>query len=93
MNGTTRKQQNMQGQKRVDCLKVDKRRKWVRYLTNHKDITMTEAYNSERLHNMDIIHGKIHHNAEASIMMTVNPKKEWMACKKTHYLSLGSCNT
>jgi len=93
MNGTTKKQQNTQGQKRVDCLKVDKRRKWVRYLTDRKDITTTETYNSERLkriktEHMDIINGKINHNVEASITnMIVNPNEEWLARKKTHYLS------
>ena len=30
LNGTTKKQLNTQGQERVDCLKVEKRRKWVR---------------------------------------------------------------
>ena len=93
MNGTTKKQQNTQGQKRFDCLKVDKRRKWVRYLTDRKDITTTETYNSERLkriktEHMDIINGKINHNVEASITnMIINPNEEWLARKKTHYLS------
>jgi hypothetical protein len=49
MNGTTKKQQNTQGQERVNCLKIDKRRKWVRYLTQQKEITMTDTYNNERL--------------------------------------------
>ena len=93
MNGTTKKQQNTQGQNRVDCLKVDKRRKWVRYLTDRKYITTTETYNSERLkriktEHMDIINGKINHNVEASITnMIINPNEEWLARKKTHYLS------
>jgi hypothetical protein len=30
---------------------------------------------------------------EASITnMIINPNEEWMACKKTQYLSWGSCN-
>ncbi len=33
LKGTTKKQQNTQGQERVNCLKIDKRRKWVRCLT------------------------------------------------------------
>ena len=93
MNGTTNKQQNTQGQERVSCLKIDKRRNWVRYLTDRKDITMTDTYNSESLiriktENMDIINGKIHQDVEASITsMVINPNEEWMERKKTHYLS------
>ena len=49
MNGTTKKQQNTQGQERVNCLKVEKRRKWVRYLTDQKEITTRETYNNEKL--------------------------------------------
>jgi hypothetical protein len=83
MNGTTKKQQNTQGQERVNCLKIDKRSNWVRYLTDQKDITMTDTYNSESLiriktENMDIINGKIHQDLEASITsMVINPNKEW----------------
>jgi hypothetical protein len=93
MNGTTKKQQNTQGQERVNCLKVEKRRKWVRYLTDRKEITTRETYNNEKLkriktEHMDIMNGKIHHDVEASITnMIINPNEEWMARKKTHYLS------
>jgi hypothetical protein len=93
MNGTTKKQQNTQGQERVNCLKIDKRRNWVGYLTDQKDITMTDTYNSESLIRikteiMDIINRKIHQDVEASITsMVINPNEEWMDCKKTHYLS------
>jgi len=72
---------------------IQKKRKWVKYLTDRKDITMTETYNSERLKRikteyMDIINGKINHNVEASITnMIINPNEEWLARKKTHYLS------
>jgi hypothetical protein len=48
LNGTTKKQQNTQGQERVNCQKKDKRCKWVRYLTQQKEITMTDTYNNER---------------------------------------------
>jgi hypothetical protein len=41
--------QNTQGQERVNCLKIDKRCKWVRYRTQQKEITMTDTYNNERL--------------------------------------------
>ena len=33
LNGTTKKQLNTQGQERVDCLEVEKRRKWVRSIS------------------------------------------------------------
>jgi hypothetical protein len=93
MNGTTKKQQNTQGQERVNCLKIDKRSKCVRYLTQQKEITMTDTYNNERLtrikeENINIIKGKIHQDVEASITnMILNPNKEWLARKKTHHLT------
>jgi hypothetical protein len=93
MNGTTKKQQNTQGQERVNCLKIDKRGKWVRYPTQQKEITMIDTYNNERLtrikeENINIIKGKIHLDVEASITnMIMNPNEEWLACKKTHHLT------
>jgi hypothetical protein len=93
LNGTTKKQQNTQGQERVNCLKIDKRRKWVRYLTKQKEITMTDTYNNERLkrikeENINVIKGKINPDVEASITnMIMNPNKECLARKKTHHLS------
>jgi hypothetical protein len=89
-----KKQQKTQGQERVDCLKIDKRRKWVRYLTQQKEITITDTYNNERLkrikeENINVIKGKIHLvDVEASITnMIMNPNKEWLACKKTLHLT------
>jgi hypothetical protein len=63
LNGTTKKQHNTQGQERVNCLKTDKRHKWVRYLTQQKEITTTDTYNNERLkrikkENINVIKGK-----------------------------------
>jgi hypothetical protein len=93
LNGITKKQQNTQGQERVNCLKIDKRRIWVRYLTQQKEITMTDTYNNERLkrikeENIIIIKGNIHQDVESSITnMIINPNEEWMARKKTHYLT------
>jgi hypothetical protein len=93
LNGNTKKQQNTQGQERVNCLKIDKRRKWMRYLTQQKEITMTDTYNNERLkrikeENINIINGNIYQDVESSITnMIMNPNKEWMARKKTHYLT------
>jgi hypothetical protein len=86
-------EQNTQGQERVNCLKIDKRCKWVRYLTQQKEITMTDTYNNERLtrikeENINIIKGKIHLDVEASITnMIMNPNEEWLARKKTHHLT------
>jgi hypothetical protein len=97
MNGTIKKQQNTQGQERVNCLNIDKRHKWVRYLTQQKAITMTDTYNNERLtrikaENTNIIKGKIHLDVEASITnMIMDPNKEWLACKKTHHLTEQIC--
>ncbi len=75
MNGTTKKQQNTQGQERVNCLKIDKRRNWVRYLTNQKDITLTDTYNSESLIR---IKKKIWTSlTERSIKMWKHPLRAW----------------
>jgi hypothetical protein len=49
INGTTKRQQNRQGCKRVDCLKIEKRHKWVTCLTKQKELTMTDTYNKKRL--------------------------------------------
>ncbi len=70
INGTTKKQQNTQGQERVNCLKIDNRCKWVRYLSQQKEITITDTYNNERLtrikeENINIIKGKIHLDVES----------------------------
>ena len=87
------KQQKTQGQERVNCLKIDKRCKWVRYLTQQKEITMTDTYNNERLtrikeEKINIIKGKIHLDVEASITnMIMNPNEECLARKKTHHLT------
>jgi hypothetical protein len=54
---------------------------------------MTDTYNNERLKRIkeeiiNIIKRNIHQDVESSIMnMIMNPNKEWMACKKTHYLT------
>jgi hypothetical protein len=93
LNGTTKKQQNTQGQERVNCLKIDKRCKWVRYLTQQKEITMTDTCNNERLkrikeENIHIVKGNIHQDVESSITnMLMNPNKEWMARNKSYYLT------
>ncbi len=56
--------------------------KWVRYLTQQKEITMTDRYNNKRLtrikeENINIIKRKTHLDVEASITnMIMNPNKE-----------------
>jgi hypothetical protein len=47
INSTTRRQQNIQGHERVNCLKIVKRHKWVTYLTKQKELTMTDTYNKD----------------------------------------------
>jgi hypothetical protein len=90
LNGTTKKQQKTHGQERDNCQKIDKRHKWVRYLTQQKEITMTDTYNNERLkrikgENINVIKGIIHLDVEASITnMIMNPNKSgWHARKPT----------
>ncbi len=36
LDGTTKRQQNRKQHKRVNCLKIEKRHKWVTYLTKQK---------------------------------------------------------
>jgi hypothetical protein len=88
LNGTTKKQQNTQGQEKFNCLKIDKRCKWVRYLTQQKEITMADTYNNERLKRIkeeikNTIKGNIHQDVESSITnMIMNPNKGWMAMQE-----------
>jgi len=49
LDGTTKRQQNSQQHERVNCLKIEKRHKWVTYLTKQKELTMNDTYNKERL--------------------------------------------
>jgi hypothetical protein len=54
---------------------------------------MTDTYNNERLtrikeENINIIKGKIILDVKVSITnMIMNPKEEWLTCKKTHHLT------
>jgi hypothetical protein len=47
--GTTKRKQNSQQHERVNCLKIEKRHKWVTYLTKQKELAMKDTYNKERL--------------------------------------------
>jgi hypothetical protein len=49
IDGSTKKQPNKQGHKRVDCLKIEKRHKWVTYLIKQQELTITGTYNKDRL--------------------------------------------
>jgi len=49
INSSTKKQPNKQGHKRVDCLKIEKRHKWVTYLIKQQELTITDTYNKDRL--------------------------------------------
>jgi hypothetical protein len=43
------KQPDKQGHNRVDCLKIEKRHKWVTYLIKQQELTITDTYNKDRL--------------------------------------------
>ncbi len=47
LDGTTKRQQNSQQHERVNCLKIEKRHKWVTYLTKSKGLTIKDTYNKE----------------------------------------------
>jgi len=44
INGSTNKQPNKQGHKQVNCLKIEKRHKWVTYLIKQQELTITDTY-------------------------------------------------
>jgi hypothetical protein len=46
-HGSTKKQIHTQGQERVNCLKIDKRDNWVKYLTQQCKNTSSEQYNKK----------------------------------------------
>ena len=77
IDGSTKKEPNKQGHKRVDCLKIEKRQKWVTYLIKQQE-------------QKEIIYGHICHRDVAGSISTMllNPNKKWMERKKAHYLTL-----
>jgi hypothetical protein len=94
INGSTKKQPNKQGHDRVDCLKIEKRHKWVTYLIKQQELTITDTYNKDRLRRIKnkqekIIYGHIcHRDVAGSIStMVLNPNKKWMEHKTSHYLA------
>ena len=94
LDGTTKRQQNSQQHERVNCLKIEKRHKWVTYLTKQKELTMKDTYNKERLRRIkkkqeQIVNGHICHRDVAGSISTMllNPNKKWMERKKDHYLT------
>jgi hypothetical protein len=66
IDGSTKKKPNKQGHKRGDCLKIEKRHKWVTYLIKQQELTITNTYNKDRLKKIknkqkEIIYGHICH--------------------------------
>jgi hypothetical protein len=47
LDGITKRQQNSQQHERVNCLNIEKRHKWVTYLTKQKELLMKDTYNKE----------------------------------------------
>ena len=94
IDGSTKKQPNKQGHNRVDCLKIEKRHKWVTYLIKQQELTITNTYNKDRLKRIknkqkQIIYGHICHRDVAGSISTMllNPNKKWTERKKSQYLS------
>jgi hypothetical protein len=94
INGSTKKQPNKQGHNRVECLKIEKRHKWVSYLIKQQELTITDTYNKDRLKRIknkqeQIIYGHICHRDVAGSISTMllNPNKKWMKHKISHYLA------
>jgi hypothetical protein len=94
IDGSTKRQPNKQGHKRVDCLKIEKRHKWVNHLIKQQELTFTEKYNKYRLGRIkdkqeQLIYGHICHRDVAGSISTMllNPNKIWAKRKKSHYLT------
>ena len=94
IDGSTEKQPNKQGHKRVECLKIEKRHKWVTYLIKQQELTITDTYNKDRLKRIknkqeQIIYEHICHRDVAGSISTMllNPNKKWMKRKISHYLA------
>jgi len=94
IEGSTKKQPNKQGHKWVDCLKIEKRHKWVTYLIKQQELTITDTYDKDRLRRIknkqeQIIYGhNCHRDVAGSIStMLLNPSKKWMERKISHYLA------
>ena len=94
INGSTKKQPNKKGHDRVDCLKIEKRHKWVTYLIKQQQLTIKDTYTKDRLRRIkikqeQIIYGHIcHRDVAGSIStMVLNLNKKWMDRKTSHYLA------
>jgi hypothetical protein len=94
INSSTKKQQNLQGQERVNWHKIDKRHQWVFFLTKQNNITMAGTYHKSQLRTIKkkltkIIYGQIYHkDVGASIAtITLSPNKKWMKHKIANYLT------
>jgi len=94
INGSTKKQPNKQGHDRVDCLKIEKRHKWVTYLIKQQELTITDTCYKHQLRRIknkqeQIIYGHICHRDVAGSISTMllNPNKKWMERKISHYLA------
>ena len=93
-DGSTKKQPNKQGHKRVNCLKIEKKHRWVTHLIKQQELTITNTYNKDRLRRIknkqkQINYGHICHRDVAGSISTMlpNPNKKWMERKKSQYLS------
>jgi hypothetical protein len=54
LHDSTKKQIHTQGQKRVNCLKIEKRENWVNYLTKQCKNTSSPQYNKRKLKKLKI---------------------------------------
>ncbi len=86
IDGSTKKQPNKQGHKRVECLKIE-------YLIKQQELTITDTCNKDQLKRIknkqeQIIYGHICHRDVAGSISTMllNPNKKWMKRKISHYL-------
>jgi hypothetical protein len=47
IDGSTKRQPNKQRHKRVNCLKIEKRHKWVNHLIKQQELTIIDKYNKD----------------------------------------------
>jgi hypothetical protein len=97
LHGSTKKQIHTQGQERVNCLKIEKRDNWVKYLTQQCKNTLSEQYNKKKLKKIKkrtkkvIAEEEIQINVMQSIRnIIIFPNKRWKELKPKDYLTTRS---
>jgi hypothetical protein len=97
LHSSTNKQIHTQGQERVNCLKIEKRDNWVKYLTQQRKNTSSEQYNKKKLKKIKKRIKKVIAGEEIQInvmqfitSIIIFPNKRWKELKSKDYLTTRS---